>query len=60
MESKIIRCGNSSAVIINGRFMRNLSLKRGDRIEVKYYEEKGIMVVSFPGARQLSLTSRKI
>jgi len=60
MESKIIRCGNSSAVIVNGKFMRNLGLKRGDKIEVKYYEEKGIMVVSFPGARQLRLTSRKI
>ena len=60
MERKIIRCGNSSAVIVSGKFMRDLGLKKGDIIEVKYYEEKGIMVVSFPGARQLSLTSRKI
>lgn len=60
MESKIIRCGNSSAVIVSGKFIRNLGLQKGDKIEVKYYEEKGIMVVSFPGARQLSLTSRKI
>ena len=60
MESKIIRCGNSSAVIINGKFMRGLGLKRGDRVEIEYDEEKGLMVVSFPGARQLSLTSRRV
>ena len=58
MESKIIRCGNSSAVIVQGKFMRSLGLKRGDRVEIVYDEEKGTMRVSFPGARQLSLTPR--
>ncbi len=56
MESKIIRCGNSCAVIINSKFMKGLGSKKGDPITVKYDKEKGVMTVSFPGSRQLSLT----
>lgn len=60
MEGKVIRCGNSSVIVINSRFMRKLGLQRGDRVELSYNEESGTILVTFPGVRQLSLTSRRI
>lgn len=57
MEGKIVGCGHSCAVIIRSHFVRSLNLKRGDRVVVSYDEEKGEMVISFPGARQLRLAT---
>lgn len=56
MESRIVRCGNSKAVIVNSKFLKALGLKKGDPVIVKYDETKGVMTVRFPGARQLRLT----
>lgn len=57
IESRIIRCGNSSAVVVRSEFMRALNLKRGDLVRIKYDEQKGLMSIHFPAARQLRLAS---
>jgi antitoxin component of MazEF toxin-antitoxin module len=55
MAEKIIKTGNSAAVTIPARFMRDLNLKIGDPVEVRIDYEKGEITFRFPGTRQLSL-----
>lgn len=57
MAEKIIKTGNSAAVTIPAKFMKDLNLKIGDPVEVKIDYAKGEITFRFPGARQLQLVS---
>jgi antitoxin component of MazEF toxin-antitoxin module len=62
MRSKLLRHGNSSAVIIPAAFLKGLSVKRGDKIELYVDYSKARITITFPEARQLRLvvdSSRK-
>jgi antitoxin component of MazEF toxin-antitoxin module len=58
MAEKIIKTGNSAAVTLPAKFLRDLNLKMGDPVEVKIDYVKGEITFRFPGARQLPLASR--
>lgn len=53
MAEKIIKTGNSAAVTIPAKFMKDLNLKIGDSVEVEFDYVKGEIIFRFPGARQL-------
>lgn len=57
MAEKIIKTGNSAAVTLPAKFMRDLNLKIGDSVEVEMDYAKGEITFRFPGARQLHLAS---
>ena len=56
MAEKIIKTGNSAAVTLPAKFMRDLNLKIGDPVVVEIDYIKGEITLRFPGARQLHLT----
>lgn len=55
LSQKILKTGHSAAVVVPAGFMRALSLKIGDRAEVKLSFEKGAITYRFPNSRQLRL-----
>lgn len=55
MAEKIIKTGNSAAVTLPAKFVRDLNLKIGDQVEVRIDYVKGEISFRFPGARQLPL-----
>lgn len=55
-KQKIIRIGNSLGLTLPSRFVQNLSLKIGDRVDLKYHTEDSL-VLSFPDNSQLTLLS---
>lgn len=55
MKSKLLRHGHSSAVIIPAQFLRKLSLKKGDRVEMKFEYGSASIILGFPDSRQLRL-----
>lgn len=55
MLSKLLRHGNSQAVIIPAKFLRKLSIKKGEKVELRFEFDKAQIVLTFPEARQLSL-----
>jgi antitoxin component of MazEF toxin-antitoxin module len=57
MAEKIIKTGNSAAVTLPAKFIKDLGLKIGDPVEVEVDYRKGEIVFRFPGARQLQLTA---
>lgn len=57
MAKKIIKTGNSAAVTIPAKFMKDLNLKIGDSVEVEIDYVRGAITFRFPGARQLQLVS---
>jgi len=59
MAEKIIKTGNSAAVTLPAKFMRDLNLKIGDTVVVEIDYDKGEITLRFPGARQLPLASRR-
>jgi len=62
MQSRLLRHGNSSAVIVPAVFLKSLSVKRGDRVEISVDYPKARITITFPEARQLRLvvdSSRK-
>lgn len=59
MAEKIIKTGNSAAVTLPAKFMKDLNLKIGDPVEVKIDYAKGEITFQFPGARQLHLVSSR-
>ncbi|MCL5003728.1 MAG: AbrB/MazE/SpoVT family DNA-binding domain-containing protein [Patescibacteria group bacterium] len=56
MESTLHRYGNSHAVVIPALFLRQLNIKRGDRIILKIDFNKASVNLFFPDARQLPLS----
>jgi len=59
MGHKIIRTGNSVAVTLPAKFVKVLSLKAGDLVEIKVNYIRGEVVFRFPSARQLPLDTKK-
>lgn len=55
MAEKIIKTGNSAAVTLPAKFMKDLNLKIGDPVKVKINHIEGEITFQFPGARQLHL-----
>ncbi len=52
---KVIRTGNSKAVVIPADFAQSVGVKIGDEVSVKPEPEKGRIVYTFRGAKQLKL-----
>ncbi|NIT04513.1 AbrB/MazE/SpoVT family DNA-binding domain-containing protein [Candidatus Saccharibacteria bacterium] len=57
MAEKIIKTGNSAAVTLPARFVKDLNLRIGDPVEVEMDYTSGEITFRFPGARQLRLAS---
>lgn len=57
MKQKILKAGNSLAVTIPSKFVKNIGIKLGDEVTVHQQPETGQLIFSFSGMRQLTLTS---
>lgn len=55
MKHKVIRTGNSKAVVIPADFAQSVGVKIGDEVRVMPEPEKGRIVYTFKGAKQLKL-----
>jgi len=55
-KQKIIRTGNSLAVTIPAEFVESVGVKAGDRVKVMLEPEKGRIICSFSGIKQLPLS----
>lgn len=60
MSQKIIRTGNSLAVVVPSRFVKNVGIKAGQDVEVNIVPEEGKVVYTFTGAKQLSISNHLI
>jgi len=56
MPQKILKTGNSLAVVIPADFVRNIGVKAGDNVRVFPKPEKGEVLYKFSGAHQLPLS----
>ena len=56
MKQKILRAGNSIAVVVPSEFVNLVGVCVGDDVEVKSEPEKGKLIYVFKGVRQLKLT----
>lgn len=56
-KQKIIKSGNSLAVTIPSRFVHTIGIKAGQEVEVEVLLDKGKMVYSFSGIKQLLLSN---
>lgn len=56
MAQKILKTGNSLAVVIPADFIRNIGAKAGDEVKVVPKPEKGEVLYKFSGACQLPLS----
>lgn len=59
MEQKVIRAGNSRAVVVPARFAKMVGVKCGDMVKVRDYPETGKVVYTFSGVHQLKLPRTK-
>jgi len=57
MGQKIIKAGNSAAVTVPSEFIRTVGAKIGDTVEVRTVPEKGQVIYTFSGVRQLAIQS---
>lgn len=55
MAQKVIRTGNSVAVTIPSEFVKDLGIRAGDMVKVQTQKDKGKIVLTFSGVRQLPL-----
>jgi len=55
-RQKIIKTGNSLAVTIPADFVKLIGVKAGDRVKVEIEPEKGRVICSFSGVKQLPLS----
>ena len=56
MPQKILKTGNSLAVVIPADFIKNIGAKAGDTVKVFLKPEKGEVLYKFSGAHQLPLS----
>ena len=56
MIQKVIRTGHSLAVTIPSGFVKSVGIRPGDSVKVMVEEDKGTMLCSFSGAKQLPLS----
>lgn len=57
-KQKIIKIGNSLGITLPSRFIQNLSLKSGDKVELSQNTESSL-ILNFPDNSQLSLLNFK-
>ena len=57
MTQKIIKTGNSLAVTIPAFFVKTLGLRAGDLVKTKSEVDRGRLVFTFSGIRQLTLSA---
>jgi antitoxin component of MazEF toxin-antitoxin module len=57
-KQKIIKIGNSLGITLPSRFIQNLSLKSGDRVELSQNSDNSL-ILNFPDNSQLSLLNFK-
>lgn len=55
MAQKVIKTGNSAAVTIPAEFVKDLGVRIGDQVKVRLEKDKGKVIYTFSGAKQLSL-----
>lgn len=55
MAQKVIRTGNSAAVTIPAEFVKDLGIRIGDTTKVRLEKDRGRIIFSFSGAKQLPL-----
>lgn len=56
MAQKILKTGNSLAVVVPADFIKNIGAKAGDNVRVFPKPEKGEVLYKFSGAMQLPLS----
>lgn len=56
MAQKILRTGNSLAVVIPANFVKNVGAKAGDEVKVFSKPERAEILYKFSGAYQLPLS----
>jgi len=57
MSQKIIKTGNSLAVVVPSGFVNTIGVKAGQNVEVKMKPETGEVTYTFSGAKQLSISN---
>ena len=60
MHQKIIKTGNSLAVVVPSKFVNTVGVKPGQDVEVKLVPESGQVIYTFSGAKQLSISNHLI
>ena len=55
MQQKVIKVGNSLGVTIPASFVKISGIISGSKVKVRVFPEKGKIIYSFSGIRQLSL-----
>lgn len=56
MAQKVIKTGNSAAVTIPAKFVKDLGIRIGDPVKVRLEKDRGRIIYFFSGARQLPLS----
>lgn len=56
MPQKILKTGNSLAVVVPADFVKSLGVKAGDEVKVLFKPEKAEVLYKFSGAVQLPLS----
>lgn len=54
-KARVVKTGNSLAVVIPAPFVRKLGIQASDQVIVKTNYPQGIVTYTFPNIRQLSL-----
>ena len=55
MRQKIIKAGNSLAVVVPAKFIKRLGIRKGDWVELKLQISRNKIIYTFSGVQQLSL-----
>ncbi|MDP3954751.1 MAG: AbrB/MazE/SpoVT family DNA-binding domain-containing protein [bacterium] len=58
MSQKVIRTGNSVAVTLPSEFVKDLGIHVGDLVRVRIEKDKGKIIFSFTGVKQLPLDEK--
>lgn len=56
MIQKVIRTGNSLAVVIPSEFVKSVGVRPSDQVKVEIEKDKGRITYYFSGAKQLPLS----
>ncbi len=56
MAQKVIKTGNSLAVTVPSDFVKSIGIKAGDEVKLEIEQDRGQLVYSFSGAKQLPLS----
>jgi len=59
MKQKLLRTGNSLAVVVPAVFAKHMGLKAGDDVDVLFDAHKNQVIYTFKGIMQLPLSFQK-